>query len=113
METTSMLQVICALLFVTGLIGVAGLLAKKFRLDQRLVGGLRKGARLQVQEALALDARHRLLLLRCDAQEHLILLGPGQPVILEHLPQADQQQTNIKEIIKDREPGIVHELMRS
>ena len=42
-------------------------------------GALRKGSgrRLGVLEVLPLDGRRKLVLLRCDAQEHLLLLNQG------------------------------------
>lgn len=53
-------------------------------------GGLaaRHGRRLAVQEVLALDSRRRLVLLRCDGREMLILTGGGQDALLGWLPTA-------------------------
>lgn len=52
------------------------------------VGGAkpRQGRRLAVQEVLALDPRRRLLLLRCDGREVLVLTGPGPDAVLGWLP---------------------------
>jgi flagellar protein FliO/FliZ len=54
-------------------------------------GGLasRPGRRLAVQEVLALDSRRRLLLLRCDGREVLLLTGGGQDALLGWLPARD------------------------
>ena len=54
------------------------------------VGGLapREGRRLAVQEVLALDPRRRLLLLRCDGREVLVLTGGAQDAVLGWLPEA-------------------------
>ena len=41
-----------------------------------------QGRRLQLAEALALDPRRRLLLVRCDGREALLLTGGGQDVLL-------------------------------
>lgn len=49
----------------------------------RLPGALAGGSRLQVVERTAIDAKHVLLLIRRDAQEQLLLLGPAGPTILE------------------------------
>ena len=51
-------------------------------------GGLapRSGRRLAVQEVLAVDARRRLLLLRCDGREVLLLTGGAQDAVLGWLP---------------------------
>ena len=53
-------------------------------------GGLapREGRRLAVQEVLALDPRRRLLLLRCDGREVLVLTGGAQDAVLGWLPEA-------------------------
>lgn len=51
---------------------------------------LRAGRRLAVQEVLALDTRRRLLLLRCDGREVLVLTGGGQDAVLGWLPAPDQ-----------------------
>jgi flagellar protein FliO/FliZ len=46
----------------------------------------RSGRRLQVQEALAIDPRRRLLLLRCDGREVLLLTGGTQDRVIAWLP---------------------------
>ena len=48
----------------------------------------RPGWRLAVQEVLALDSR-RLLLLRCNGREVLLLTGGGQDALLGWLPSRD------------------------
>jgi len=45
--------------------------------------------RLQVQEALVLDARRRLLLVRCDGREVLLLTGATEDQVLGWLPAGD------------------------
>jgi flagellar protein FliO/FliZ len=45
------------------------------------------GRRLAVEEALALDARRRLLLVRCDGREVLLLTGGGQEAVIGWLPE--------------------------
>jgi flagellar protein FliO/FliZ len=53
-----------------------------------LVPGLRcrlgaaSGARLAMVEALPLDARRRLLLVRCDGQELMLLVGGPQDLLI-------------------------------
>jgi flagellar protein FliO/FliZ len=49
----------------------------------------REGRRLAVQEVLAIDARRRLLLLRCDGREVLLLTGGSQDQMLGWLPARD------------------------
>lgn len=75
-------QFILALLFVLGLIGVAALLARRFGLSPtaRPAGGRR---RLAMVECLPLDGKRRLLLVRRDDVEHLVILGPSTETVVE------------------------------
>lgn len=43
----------------------------------------RAGKRLAVIESLSLDPRRRLVILRKDGIEHLVLLGPGGDIVIE------------------------------
>jgi flagellar protein FliO/FliZ len=47
----------------------------------------RAGRRLVIEEALALDARRRLVLVRCDGREVLLLTGGGQDAVIGWLPE--------------------------
>jgi flagellar protein FliO/FliZ len=82
MDTANYLQFGAALIFVLGLIGAIALLL-------RTVGGLqfaqrRPGdRRLSVTESLLIDARRRVILLRRDDQEYLVLLSPHGDVVLD------------------------------
>lgn len=73
-----------ALAFVVGLIGFIGWLARRYG-----VGGGRitaKGGRhrrLSVVEVQPLDAKRRLVLIRRDDVEHLLLVGQGRDVVVE------------------------------
>lgn len=71
-----------ALLFVVALIAVLAVLARRFGLARSLVP-LGQARRLAVVEALALDGKHRLVLVRRDGVEHLILLGPATDSVIE------------------------------
>jgi flagellar protein FliO/FliZ len=71
-----------ALLFVLALIGLAALAAKRFGLARTgtPAGGKR---RIAVVDALAIDGKRRLLLVRRDDVEHLILLGATTETLIE------------------------------
>jgi flagellar protein FliO/FliZ len=75
-------QFVLALLFVLGLIGGAALLARRFGLAPavRPQSGRR---RLAVIESLAVDGKRRLLLVRRDNVEHLLILGPSTETVVE------------------------------
>lgn len=44
------------------------------------------GRRLRIEEAIALDTRRRLVLIRCDQREALLLLGDGAGTVVGWLP---------------------------
>ena len=86
-DLSDYLRFLLALLFVLGLIGGLTLLARRFA--PRFMGlGLHVAPRgttrrLGVVETLQLDPRRRLILVRLDGREHLLLLGPERETIVE------------------------------
>ena len=74
---------VLALVFILALIGGLAWLARRFGLGGKLVQSPRGGRRLAVVEVLALDARRKLVLLRRDSEEHLVMLGPNSDLLLE------------------------------
>ncbi|WBV44567.1 flagellar biosynthetic protein FliO [Pseudoroseomonas cervicalis] len=77
---------LAALAAVLGMVVLAARLARRLGLVPGLPEGAapRRGAtrRLAVVEALPLDNRRRLLLLRCDDHEMLLLTGGPQDLLL-------------------------------
>jgi flagellar protein FliO/FliZ len=71
-----------ALLFVVALIAGCAWVARRFGLAGRFAtsGGKR---RLAIVEVLPLDGRRRLVLLRRDNAEHLVLLGVNNDLVIE------------------------------
>ena len=83
MEASNYVRFIAALLFVLALIALATWLAKRFGMGGR-VNPVRRGERrLQIIEAMTVDAKHRAVLIRRDNIEHLVLLGPTADVVIE------------------------------
>ena len=81
-------QALLALMFVLGLIGLLAMAARRFG-----IGGINTMAqhgnkkRLGVVEVKSLDARRRLVLIRRDDVEHLIIVGPdGETVVESGIP---------------------------
>lgn len=75
-DFSTLLQALVALLFVLCLIGLCAVVARRYA--PRLTQALRpKSGRLQLLEVLPLDAQHRAVLMRCDGQDHLLVLGGG------------------------------------
>lgn len=83
MELGLYLRFLLALVFVLGLIGAIAWLARRFGLGGRLAPNTGRERRLGVVEVTTLDARRKLVLLRRDDAEHLVLLGPGQDLLVE------------------------------
>ncbi|MFQ5564304.1 MAG: FliO/MopB family protein [Parvularculaceae bacterium] len=89
MEWVDFTRIVFALLAVLGLIGLAAALARKAGLAQAGFS-LTRRKRLTVMESLALDARRRLVIVRCDDKEHLIVLGPaGETVVASGMEAAE------------------------
>jgi flagellar protein FliO/FliZ len=83
MEVEGYFRFILALIFVLALIGVFGLLARRFGLGFPTPGKKGKGRRLSVIEVMTIDPKRRLVLCRRDDTEHLILVGGGADVVIE------------------------------
>lgn len=82
MEEVSYLRFFFALAFVLGLIGITAVLFKKLALDRKFMGGGGK-RRLGIVEVLPIDNRRRLVLVKRDSQEHLLLIGGGADLVIE------------------------------
>lgn len=79
-------RILFGLLAVIAMIGLCALAARKLGLASASGGFVRK-RRLSLVETLALDGRRRIAIVKCDAQEHLIVLGPtGETVIAKDIP---------------------------
>jgi len=82
MEMSDYLRTVTALVLVLGLI--LGLLWLLRRIGvPGMVPTRQANRRLSVVESLALDARHRLVLVRRDGREHLLLLGHAADLVVE------------------------------
>jgi flagellar protein FliO/FliZ len=83
MDFTLYLRFALALLFVLGLIGAVAWILRRFGVAGRLGPVRGRDRRLQVIEATPLDARNRLVLLRRDQVEHLVIVGPAGHLLVE------------------------------
>ena len=82
MDLSSYLQFVLALVFVLALIGVLALGARRLGLAPRVTMGRGK-RRLSIVEVMAVDAKRRLVLVRRDDTEHLVLLGAAHDTVIE------------------------------
>ncbi len=78
-------QVVLSLAFVLGLIWVLAWGLKRFGLDKRIRGATGQGGRMQVLDALYLDPRRKLLLVRADSKEYLLLLAGDNATVVDKL----------------------------
>ncbi len=83
MEWSGYLRFFLARLVVLGLIGGFTWMARRWGLGGVRTGKSNRSERLEVVEALSIDARRRLILIRRDDREHLILLGQDSERVIE------------------------------
>lgn len=87
MDWLQLARVLAALILVVGLVALVSMLLRRYGTGTRSSGG-RRGRRLALIETLPLDARRRLVLIRRDDQEHLLLLGATDALVVEtRIPQ--------------------------
>jgi flagellar protein FliO/FliZ len=80
--TADYLRFLLALAAVLALIGLCAWLARRFRLGG-LTGTIVRSGRLQLLETLPIDGRQRLILVRRDDREHLLLIGQEGGQVIE------------------------------
>lgn len=83
MDATAYIRFLLALVLVLGLIFALTWVMKRFGLGQQHAGPLGRKKRLRTVETTNLDSRHRLVLVRRDNVEHLIVLSPGSSQLIE------------------------------
>ena len=79
---TTTMQFVLALVFVLALIGILATLAKRFGLGYA-TSATKGRRRLAVSEVIPLDGKRKLVLLRRDSTEHLVILGPSSEILVE------------------------------
>ncbi len=98
MEAVSFLYAIASLLFVLSLIWLISYALKRFVYDKGFAVPGIKPKRLSVEEIKMLDAKRRLVIIKKDNTEHLILLGANSDLLIESREVADVPVTT-KEVI--------------
>ena len=83
MEIEVYLRFVLALIFVLGLIGGLALVARRFGFGGRMIVQAGQKQRLSVTEVRPIDARHKLVLVKRDDTEHLLMIGPANSLIVE------------------------------
>ncbi len=79
MDLANLVRALFALIFTVGLVGLAAVALRKLGPDalNRLIP-VRKDRRINVVETLVLDPARRLVLVNCDGEDRLLLLGEGR-----------------------------------
>lgn len=76
------IKFLAALIFVLSLMGGLAFALKKLGLSQNALGGS-KNKRLKISEVLPIDARRKLVLMRQDDKEHLVLLSSSGDTVIK------------------------------
>lgn len=82
MEYVDIGRVFTSLVGVLALIMLVAWSARKLGLQKRFAT-LRSDARLQLVESIYIDSRHRVVILRRDGREHVLLVSQQQTLVLE------------------------------
>ena len=79
MLAKDIITAILSLLFVIGLIGGLAFILRRWSGlgGQPLIRSGRADRRLSIMETRQIDARNKLVLIQCDGDEHLVLIGPS------------------------------------
>jgi flagellar protein FliO/FliZ len=83
MDMAAYMKFLAALAFVLGLIAAFAWVVRRFGPRGMIAHHGKRGRRLAVVEVAPVDARRRLVLIRRDGVEHLLLLGAAQDVVIE------------------------------
>ena len=90
MEEVDYFRFALAMLFVLSLIGLLAWLGRRMKLVPGATVRAGGARHLNVIEVAAIDARRRLVLIRRDGREHLLLLGANSETVVERdIPPSD------------------------
>jgi len=83
LEGISWVRILLAFLIVSSLLATLGLGLRYIANNRIKIPGLKyTPRRLSILETLPLDIRRRLVLVKCDESEHLLLLGTHEDVVV-------------------------------
>jgi len=113
MEFTDYLRFVVALAFVVGLIGLLAIAAKRFGMAPRIVKDPGRKGRLAIVDMAPLDGRRRLVLVRRDSVEHLVILGATSETVVEtSIPAATAAEAGTAEAAPARKANGLRSLTR-
>ncbi len=88
MDLWLILKAVLSLSFVLGLLFLTLFLVKYCQanlLKNPLMKKVKKESRIEVLESKKLDAKNTLMLVRCDKEEHFLLLSPGHNLEIDRV----------------------------
>lgn len=100
MEIADYLRFVFALIFVIALIGLVGFLARRFGMGYRNTPKSNT-RRLSISEIIPLDSKRRLILVKCDHKEHLLVLGGTTDLVVEQ--NIERNDMTFSEFLEDQE----------
>lgn len=83
MDVLDYSKYLAALAFVLGLIALLGFIARRYHLFRGPSGPVSRGGRLGLIDTLSIDQKRKLILVRRDDHEHLLLLAPTGDRVIE------------------------------
>jgi flagellar protein FliO/FliZ len=89
-DTFTYLRAVLALAFVIGLIFLLATVVKRTGLDKKLAGNTTGTKRLSIIETMYLDPKRRLVIVKCDSKEHVLLLGMSNDLLIESRTSGDK-----------------------
>lgn len=104
MDYTEFAQALLSLIFVIGLIGVLVLVARRFGFGVAVPVMGSKNKRVVILEITTLDPKRRLVLIRRDNKEHLILLGMNGEMIVEG--NIEREAVSFRDTLESRETFV-------
>ena len=83
MDNVDLGRFLLAFVFVLGLIGLMSALLKRYASSHKWIGAAQDGDRLHIVQTRYIDAKRKLVLVRHDDHEHLLLLADGRETVIE------------------------------
>jgi len=111
--THGFVRLILALIFVLGLILLLAAAYKKWAAGKVGTVGRGRDKRIAILEVVTLDPSRRVILLRRDGVEHLVLVGGGNDVVIESgigspspKPRIPSRDDGLDDFSQRREPTL-------
>lgn len=88
METVDFTKFFLSLAFVVGLVWFCAFMLRKSGLDKKLRGATGGHGRLQVVDVLYIDPKRKLMMVRADSREYLLLIAGDNATVIDKVNDA-------------------------